>query len=251
MGSGGLRGLQILRSGASRVRGGFDSHAFPPFLALAVVLLLGMPPAPPIWADPGPGAPPSGRADSLAAPPSSAAGQVDDRADSTVTSAAPDSSGSGAREIGRRHAPTVPFASIARFDKPRWVMLRSLVVPGWGQFHNHAWFKMVGVAAAEGSLLAGIVNDERQLDRLSRKIEAAQAVNDEPAFNAAVLAYNDRLATTTNRRWWLGGVIAYALVDAYVDAHFTHFDVEFDTDPALPEGGGTSSEAKLSMRWTF
>src|SRR5215831_7036706 len=32
MGSGGLRGLQILRSGAIRVRGGFDSHAFPPTL---------------------------------------------------------------------------------------------------------------------------------------------------------------------------------------------------------------------------
>src|SRR5580765_8035129 len=33
MGSGGLRGLQIPRSGAIRVRGGFDSHAFPPSLA--------------------------------------------------------------------------------------------------------------------------------------------------------------------------------------------------------------------------
>src|SRR5437016_375468 len=32
MRSGGLRGLQILVSGASGVRGGFDSHAFPPSL---------------------------------------------------------------------------------------------------------------------------------------------------------------------------------------------------------------------------
>src|SRR5258705_8715187 len=31
MGSGGLRGLQILRSDAYSARGGFDSHAFPPY----------------------------------------------------------------------------------------------------------------------------------------------------------------------------------------------------------------------------
>src|SRR5438552_762950 len=40
MGSGGPRGLQILRSGASCVRGGFDSHAFPPWRRVATALLL-------------------------------------------------------------------------------------------------------------------------------------------------------------------------------------------------------------------
>src|SRR5207244_11867323 len=39
MGSGGPRGLQILRSGVS-VRGGFDSHAFPPFFATLFALAL-------------------------------------------------------------------------------------------------------------------------------------------------------------------------------------------------------------------
>src|SRR5437667_11960345 len=62
LGSGGPRGLQILRSGVESVRGGFDSHAFPPlvarpqrpgvaraaggaFLALAACALLAGPPA--------------------------------------------------------------------------------------------------------------------------------------------------------------------------------------------------------------
>src|SRR5437867_9107479 len=39
MGSGGLRGLQILRSGACSARGGFDSHAFPP-VTLGVVAVM-------------------------------------------------------------------------------------------------------------------------------------------------------------------------------------------------------------------
>ena len=51
MGPGGLRGLQILLPGANHARGGFDSHASPPFLsvAIALVVLLGAVPA---WSQP-------------------------------------------------------------------------------------------------------------------------------------------------------------------------------------------------------
>src|SRR5262245_64753653 len=45
MRSGGLRGLQIPWAGASGVRGGFDSHAFPPLLTLALALALFAAPA--------------------------------------------------------------------------------------------------------------------------------------------------------------------------------------------------------------
>ena len=51
MGPGGLRGLQILLPGANHARGGFDSHASPPYLsaAIALVVLLGAIPA---WSQP-------------------------------------------------------------------------------------------------------------------------------------------------------------------------------------------------------
>src|SRR6267378_4235840 len=43
LGSGGPRGLQILRSGVKSVRGGFDSHAFPPIVwGLGLVLALAL-----------------------------------------------------------------------------------------------------------------------------------------------------------------------------------------------------------------
>src|SRR5215475_6753744 len=55
MGSGGPPGLQILVSGASGVRGGFDSHAFPPISALAAACLIVVAlAAQPAWADPPP-----------------------------------------------------------------------------------------------------------------------------------------------------------------------------------------------------
>ena len=49
----------------------------------------------------------------------------------------------------------------------------------------------------------------------------------------------------------LAGLIVYALLDAYVDAHFRGFDVEFDTDPALPADAAAAPRLRAGLRWTF
>jgi hypothetical protein len=46
-------------------------------------------------------------------------------------------------------------------------------------------------------------------------------------------------------------VIVYAMVDAYVDAHFRNFDVDFETDPALPGGAPAEAGGRLLLRWRF
>ena len=208
LGSGGPRGLQILRSGVKSVRGGFDSHAFPPFVAaLGLALLL----APGIA-----------------------------RAQETGT---PDS----VRVLAR----TVGLKAPERFDKPRWVMMRSAVLPGWGQLHNGSWLKAAAVAGCEGALVVNIVKDLDDLDRLIVRVQAARDAGDAVAELDAVVAYNDRQTTLVARQWLLGGVLLYAMVDAYVDAHFRHFDIEFKHDPALPEGVPVRPQARLSFRWSF
>jgi hypothetical protein len=137
-----------------------------------------------------------------------------------------------------------------RFDAPRWVMFRSALVPGWGQLHNRAWIKAIGVSAGEVALAARILKDEKDLDRLSRAADAAQEANDEVAFDAAVTAYNELLTQSIGRRWFLGGVLAYALVDAYVDAHFTNFNVDFDT-AWIPGESGAGFGARVRLGWSF
>jgi hypothetical protein len=138
----------------------------------------------------------------------------------------------------------------SRWDQPRWVMLRSLVVPGWGQVHNGAWLKAAGVAGGEVAFAVAIGRDEQRLSNLRRESDAAQEAGDEARFDAAVLAHNQLLEASIRRRWLLGGLIAYALVDAYVDAHFVDFEVEFESDPALPPGS-TVPNLKLSVGWRF
>ncbi|HKQ58848.1 MAG TPA: DUF5683 domain-containing protein [Candidatus Eisenbacteria bacterium] len=187
-----------------------------------------------------------------------------------------------------------------RYDQPRWVMLRSLVVPGWGQVHNRAWLKAILVAAGDGAMRVKVIQDERRLRRLNGDANARLGdltaaagdttaagiayrtlLNDPMAdpdalaaaqaayaaanvrlnsvagsYNNVVNAYNALLGSSLNRRWLLGGVVLYALVDAYVDAHFRNFDVDFQIDPALPGGTPTPGSTpkpgmRLQLRWSF
>ena len=229
MGSGGPRGLQILRSGASGVRGGLDSHAFPPILgvALAIALALG-------------------------------AGAASARAQ-----ALPDS------------LPQLPGIEVVNSDKvdaakqahadsirargwsaqPRFVMMRSLLFPGWGQAYNRAWFKAGAVAAGEVWLGVTVYNDQRKLDDLQAQLDQAQHGTQD--YVDLVNEYNDQLDQRIAHTWLLGAVVTYALVDAYVDAHFRGFELEFKHDPALPNGpppatpGGGGGTTRLGLRWHF
>jgi hypothetical protein len=137
-----------------------------------------------------------------------------------------------------------------RFDAPRWVMLRSVAVPGWGQLHNRSWLKAVVLGGGEAALIAGLVQDDRRLRDLRAVADRAGAAGDEAVLDAAVAAYNDRLERFVARQWLLGGVVLYAMVDAYVDAQFRDFKVEFEVDPALP-GGQPPGRARLALRWAF
>ncbi len=243
MRSGGLRGLQILRSGAG-VRGGFDSHAFPPprlvgvlraaALAVAVaVTLTGV-----SSAQPPPPAPDSlsmdlSTGDKLAQPP----------ADAPV----PRTLLAESDSIRESRTPRVH----GRFDAPAWVATRSLLVPGWGQFHNKAWIKAIGVAGAEGWLITRMVQDEKALNDLQGHINDAQTSGDEAAYDAGIAAYNARLDETVRRRWLFGVALAYAVLDAYVDAHFVDFEVEFGKDGGGHSPSPAAPEARLKVRWTF
>jgi hypothetical protein len=249
MGSGGPPGLQILVSGASGVRGGFDSHAFPPTFALAALwLVLAALAAGPACADLPPGAPgaaPAPGLDSLVTPPAA-----------PVDTAGKLVSVGSTRRIPAATQDTTHHA----YSEPRYVMFRSMLVPGWGQLYNRAWLKATLMVGVEGGLIAKIIEDERHLNQLSETADEAQANGDEAAFDAAINAYNDRLSQSISRRWLLGATIAYAMVDAYVDAHFRNFKVEFGPDPALPpDMAPTSGKGKkksgaggrMSLRWSF
>ncbi len=141
-------------------------------------------------------------------------------------------------------------------EQPRIVMARSLLIPGWGQVHNRSWVKAVLVAGAESWLGVRIVQDQRALDDMLREIDEVRADTTQATLSVRrareaelVNRYNARLNQRLGRQWLLGGAIAYAMVDAYVDAHFRGFDLEFQHDPALPPGTSPASPADRGGRF--
>jgi hypothetical protein len=90
---------------------------------------------------------------------------------------------------------------------PKGAMLRSMVVPGWGQFYNRKWFKGVIIAGTE----VGLVGNAVILNQWAK-----ESVTDD-----------ERLYYVDNRNlsfWVLGAVILYSMADAYVDAALFNFD---------------------------
>ena len=90
---------------------------------------------------------------------------------------------------------------------PRGAMLRSLVVPGWGQFYNGKWFKGILIGGTEIGLITNAV------------IQNQLAVQSETELEKEFYQENRSLSI-----WWLGAAILYSITDAFVDAHLYNFD---------------------------
>ncbi len=90
---------------------------------------------------------------------------------------------------------------------PRGAMLRSLALPGWGQFYNGKWFKGLVIGGTEVGLI---------IDAVVQNQWAQESVY-----------YYDKEFYRENRSlaiWWLAGVVLYSVTDAFVDAHLADFD---------------------------
>jgi hypothetical protein len=144
------------------------------------------------------------------------------------------------REV--RQSPARPW-----YRRPRWIMLRSAVVPGWGQWANGKHVKAVVVAAGEGYLLWRAVDYGRQEQAKSR--EALGETN--PAQRARLERRHRTLAS--HRRdftWWSVFAGLLSVGDAYVDAQLGNFDAEFkpqDTAGRVDDGPGW--RAAVTLRW--
>jgi hypothetical protein len=90
---------------------------------------------------------------------------------------------------------------------PTGAMLRSLAIPGWGQFYNEQWFKGIFVAGTELGIITNAI------------------VQNHYAANANTDAERDFYRDNRNLSyWWLAGAILLSMADAYVDAHLYGFD---------------------------
>ena len=94
---------------------------------------------------------------------------------------------------------------------PRSALLRSILVPGWGQYYNKRYFKSVLIFGTSCGLALGMVYEHQQLQRSATEAERSFYRSQRNTFAI-----------------WLLGTILYGMADAYVDAHLRDFDKEME-----------------------
>ena len=99
---------------------------------------------------------------------------------------------------------------------PSGAMVRSALLPGWGQLYNQKGLKALIVLGIEGGLAANAAHlNSRAL---------SSATEDERQF------YKENRNETI---WWFFGFYLLNILDAYVDAQLFTFDVSPDLSDAL------------------
>ncbi|MBR9976790.1 MAG: hypothetical protein KFH87_01770 [Bacteroidetes bacterium] len=107
-------------------------------------------------------------------------------------------------------------------------VLRSAVIPGWGQFYNESYLKVPVVVGLTGFLVWGIVTEHgRYIDYAS--LYDATIDEETPGGDLRLKRfrefYRDRRDTYG---WWLLVTYLLQIADAYVDAALFSFDVSED-----------------------
>jgi len=117
-------------------------------------------------------------------------------------------------------------------SSPRSVMLRSLVVPGWGQYYNRQHLKAALVGGAEVGLVVTAIYWNGKANGANNR--------------------DDKLFYQNNRNtanWFLLGTVVLSLLDAYVDASLADFDESPDLSftPAATRAGGVMLTIKIGL----
>lgn len=136
---------------------------------------------------------------------------------------------------------TARIAQTKMTKSPKGAMLRSLALPGWGQFYNRQWIKGGIVIAAHGALIGAAVYYNNKMSETTVGSNA-----------------RDYYLDQRNLMFWLLGLTKLlSMVDAYIDAHLYDFDA--GPDLALRGGALTPNNANvtdaplvgLSLRMNF
>jgi hypothetical protein len=160
----------------------------------------------------------------------------------------------------------------ARYITPRSALIRSLIVPGWGQASTGSyvrggiyfatqmgsWFMLLKTMARLGEARSierqRVANVRRELLFQAQQDTALQRRYEDPEQLAADIAEDDRVvhvrkligAREEQREDWIAQVIFWTFasaVDAFVGAHLADFPTGIAAEPR--EGGGV--ELRLSV----
>ncbi len=137
----------------------------------------------------------------------------------------------------------------AELPSPTGALLRSLVLPGWGQWYAGAYWKAPVFLA--GNVLCAVltVTNQQRYAELQRRISDASAGGADALELFRLRALRDAYAQRRDLAL-AGWVAAYLLaaVDAYVSAHLAGFDVS-ERLSCVPIPAASGWAFAVQLRW--
>jgi len=144
-----------------------------------------------------------------------------------------------ARPIFAAGPVTADSARTDSLPSPRGALLRSALLPGWGQLYTGKPVKAVFFGGAAAGLLGWVVAEQRDLARIADELEGLR-VRDPDSFRIPSLeqAHQDQAARRNTRILFLALAATFSALDAYVDAHLAGFDAAENSLALEPRPGG-------------
>jgi hypothetical protein len=125
------------------------------------------------------------------------------------------------REGDTFHDSSTLLVVIKEKKSPKGALLRSLVLPGWGQFYNHAWWKGFLIIGGEVTFAAVAVRQYLKSKDYLQKSRQTSGSESDYYLNQ----YKYYQVETEKYGWLFVGVLVFSMLDAYVDAHLYDWEV--------------------------
>ncbi|MBN1448264.1 MAG: hypothetical protein JXA28_10075 [Bacteroidetes bacterium] len=129
---------------------------------------------------------------------------------------------------------------------PLGAVLRSAVLPGWGQFYNESYWKVPIVLGISGWMIYGIISEHQNFLDYRDRYEAT-ITEDNPAGDLRLKRFREFYRDNRDTYgWWLLVTYLLQIADAYVDAALFSFDVSEESSVTL-----LPAPAGAAIQWRF
>ncbi len=131
---------------------------------------------------------------------------------------------------------------------PRGALLRSILLPGWGQWYNDKPYKAAFFSATTAGLLSWAVAAHRDVSRTGDELQRLrQEAPFDPRITALQQLQQDQAARRNTRALYVVLAVTAAALDAYVDAHLAEFDAHGPTLALIMEP--RNPVISMRIRW--
>ncbi len=118
------------------------------------------------------------------------------------------------------------YAKFEMKKSPTGAILRSLALPGWGQYYVESYWKVPLFLGAAGTCTYFIIDNNNSFNEKQKQIDKALLNNpNDPNITLYKLQRETYRDNRDQAAFFLAGVYLLSAVDAYVGAHLFDFDV--------------------------